>query len=75
MIKNVLKVKLDKTLRTNLFNNTILPTMLYTCEMWVTTKKKEKRPILLREHFQSDIICERNEGRDRGILEAEVPLG
>ena len=41
-IKDVLKTKLDKTLRTNLFNNTVLLAMLYASETWATMKKEEQ---------------------------------
>ena len=45
--KNVFKAKLDKILRANLFNNSILPAMLYANEMGPTSKRKEQRLVTI----------------------------
>ena len=42
MIKDVLKVKLDKTLCDNLINSTILTAMLYSRETSGTTKEEQR---------------------------------
>ena len=39
-IKEVLKIKLDKTLHANVFNNTILHAMLRVSKTWATMKKE-----------------------------------
>ena len=48
-IKDVLNVKLDKILKANLFNNTILPTILYASKTWATMKKEEKQLVTTEE--------------------------
>uniref|UniRef100_A0A8C9S512 ribonuclease H n=1 Tax=Scleropages formosus TaxID=113540 RepID=A0A8C9S512_SCLFO len=76
-IKDVLKGKLDKTTRANLFNGTVLPAMLYGSETWATTKREEQRlvsaqramersmlGISLREHIRSETIREKSGVRD-----------
>ena len=55
-IKIVLKTKLDKTLRANLFNNTGLPAMLYTNEIWMTTKKEEDRLVMAQRVMERSML-------------------
>ena len=44
IIKNRPNANLDKTLRAKFFNSTVLPRMLYSSDMWFTTKIEENRP-------------------------------
>ncbi|XP_044876196.1 uncharacterized protein LOC123372253 [Mauremys mutica] len=41
--QDILKGKINKTTRTNIFNSTVLPAMLYGSEMWALTKREEQR--------------------------------
>ena len=53
-IKDVLKANLDKTLRANHFNNSILPAMVYTDEMWSTIKMEEQN-LVIADAFHFDL--------------------
>ena len=57
MIKDVLKVKLDKTLCENLFSSTILLAMLHTSKTWTMTRKnKTSYSAVLLEYVWSEVI-------------------
>ncbi len=76
-IKDVLKSKIDRTLRAHLFNSTVLPAMLYASETWATTKREEQRLITaqramercmlgvsLRDHIRCEEIRRRSGIKD-----------
>ena len=81
-IKYMLKAKLDKTLGTNLFYRTILPTMLNASEKWPTAKK-EQRLVITQEAVAANTVEwahlkrvnsveERSEWCDHGVLTTNI---
>ena len=73
-IKDVPKVKLDKSLRANLFNKTTLTVILPASGTWSTTKKEKQRlvtaiersllGISLPKHTRSEVIREKSGVQD-----------
>lgn len=51
-IRDVLKGRLDKTTRANLFNGTVLPAMLYGSETWATMTREEQRLVTAQRAMQ-----------------------
>ncbi|KAG6940573.1 hypothetical protein G0U57_015976 [Chelydra serpentina] len=76
-IKDVLKGKIDKTTRKNIFNSAVLPAMLYGSETWALTKREEQRLLVaeraieramlgisLLDRIPNEIIRERSSVKD-----------
>ncbi|KAG6926619.1 hypothetical protein G0U57_011657, partial [Chelydra serpentina] len=51
-IKDVLKGKIDKTTRKNIFNSAVLPAMLYGSETWALTKREEQRLLVVERAME-----------------------
>ncbi|KAG6940379.1 hypothetical protein G0U57_017518, partial [Chelydra serpentina] len=83
-IKDVLKGKIDKTTRKNIFNSAVLPAMLYGSEMWALMKREEQRLLVaerameqamlgisLLDRIPNEIIRERNSVKDI-VMKADI---
>uniref|UniRef100_K7F154 Reverse transcriptase domain-containing protein n=1 Tax=Pelodiscus sinensis TaxID=13735 RepID=K7F154_PELSI len=55
-IKDILKGKIDKTTRTNIFNSTVLPAMLYGSKTWALTKREEQRLLVAERAMERAML-------------------
>ncbi|KAG6940027.1 hypothetical protein G0U57_019731 [Chelydra serpentina] len=55
-IKDVLKGKIDKTTRKNIFNSAVLPAMLYGSETWALTKREEQRLLVAERAMEQAML-------------------